>query len=70
MVSLVVNAKQAKKLRQYARAYVTGEVRTLRRELQAQLLQMRHRAEVHRPQFVPAFVWERLVASVFARAVQ
>ena len=64
-----MNARQAKKLRQYARAYVTGEVRTLRSELQTQLLQMRHRAEVNRPRLVPVFLWERLVASVFARAV-
>lgn len=64
-----MNAKQARKLRQYARAYVTGEVRTLRRELQTQLLQMRHRADVNRPRLIPAFLWERLVASVFARAV-
>ena len=65
-----MNARQAKKLRQYARAYVTGEVRTLRSELQTQLLQMRHRAEVNRPRFIPAVLWERLVAAVFARAVQ
>ena len=64
-----MNAKQARKLRQYARAYVTGEVRTLRTQISHQLATMQTRAEAGKPRLVPAWLWERLVSLVLTRAL-
>ena len=64
-----MNARQAKKLRQYARAYVSGEVGILRSQLHMQLAGMRDRAEAQKPRLVPQRLWDYLVATVLTRAL-
>ncbi len=64
-----MNARQAKKLRQYARGYVTGELTALRSQLHTQLAGMRDRAETHKPRLVPQRLWDYLVATVLTRAM-